>query len=139
MASETWFGQIESAVYNKFYKLMKSHTNEKVNSANYVSTDVSTSDMTLPTVYFHQTDGQELGKTFDTGINAIRTDMQIDVYTENKADCALISRVATAKMSELGFEATQLPIIDSTPDISHGVARFRIVIGSDNTSTGFII
>lgn len=139
MASETWYGQLENALFNKFSKLMKAHSNSKVNSANYTSSGVSTTEMTLPTVYIHLTNAEEIGRTFDNGIAAVRADFQIDVYTDTKQDCMLISRVATAKMSEIGFQTPQLPIIDSTADISHSIARYRISIGSDNTSTGLII
>lgn len=139
MATETWYGQLENAVFNKFSKLMKAHSNSKVNKANYTSSAVSSSEMTLPTVYIHLTNAEEIGKTFDNGICAVRADFQIDVFTDTKQDCALISRVATAKMGGLGFTATQLTVIDSTVDISHGIARYRISIGSDNTSTGLII
>lgn len=140
MASETWFGQLETNVFNKFKKLMQAHNNSKVNGANYTSSGVDTSDLSLPTVYLHELAGVEQGMTLtNTSVNAMLCNIQIDVYAGSKSDCALITRVALSMMKSMRFNAVAMPVITNIDtDVIHSITRFRRVVGASDIESGLI-
>lgn len=140
MASETWYGQIESNLFNKFKNLMTAHSNTTVSGANYTSVGVSTADIELPTVYLHELSGIERGEYLSgTTVNALLYNVEIIVYAGDKSTCALLSRVAIAQMKTMSFGVTATPTytyVDS--DIVQSNIRFRRAIGVSDVSSGLI-
>lgn len=124
--------QIYTLLKNEFSPAIKEKYN--MTSNNFTNLDAIDTTAVFPKVKFKALTGAEVGRTFDTGINAALFTFQVDV-TDNstlptKAE-EVMSEV-TRIMSGLGFEVSAMPIFENNVSGVHRMtARFRRLIGAN--------
>lgn len=123
-----WYDLLESKIYNKVAKRI---TKENGSDVFCTTDEVNIADTEFPTVWVHELEYPERGMDLtNTSINAVLYNMQIDVYSKDKAESKKIMRFAVSEMKELCFNVISMPLtMQIGADLYHTVARFRRMIG----------
>lgn len=125
----TWYDLLESKVYNKVSKRIRTEIGTEV----FCTTDeINVSEAEFPAVWIHELEYFERGMDLtNISINAVLYSMQIDVFAATKAESRKIMKYAVAAMKDLNFNITTMPIsMQMGADLYHTVARFRRMIGA---------
>lgn len=131
MASRTWFSYIESTVYSRVKKYLES----EYGTITVTTDEISTAPTSFPTVEVRELEPVERGQTLKgVNINAMLETIQVRVFTKDKATAQKVCRLVTVVMKNNHFDATGMFYITKwDSDIYMGVARFRRMIGADDS------
>lgn len=89
----------------------------------------------FPTMYIHELQPIERGQDLtNTSVNAVLSTMEIQIYTKTKSECKTYCGLVTECMKELNFNITMMPVITYGDDYYVGIARYRRLVGSGDTT-----
>lgn len=135
MMNERWYEDVESRILTLVRHRMQRALDGKVSKTIKFTTDgESDAAPYFPTCYVHGLQPAETGGDLDgRTINAIIETIEVQAYSRDRQECALIMNEAVYQMKQLRFEATAMANVTTTNNVSQGVARFRRVIGAGDT------
>lgn len=126
-------------------KTLQSNVNAAVNYylkqkfPKYTDLDTGTdyflkSDVKFPYVRIYLAEGEEVGQTFDNGVNAVKQMYQIDVFTNNsESTCREIADYVAEILSK-NMDIVQQPTpLYSDVSVYRYTLRARWTIGANNT------
>ena len=132
----SWYDQIEDNVL--------SYVKSIVNSNGYNPRITSILDRTIvdengvpkkfPTIYIHLLQPTEVGNNLDnTEINGVLATIEIQVFSNDYNECQSLRGITLDAMKSLRFNVPMLPITSNQGDYFSSVARFRRVIGANDS------
>lgn len=129
-----WFSDIESTVLTKLSYMLADRTDAPY--PDLVCTTANQNNFTVfPTLYLHELTPVEAGNDLDNQIvNAVIETIEIQVWTnKTEEDCRKIFAAVLNEMKRMRFNITAFPAIQTDNKIAYGIARFRRIIGKDDT------
>lgn len=130
----SWVFDLETKIYSVIKVRTEKLLKEKYPNI-YFTTTNNPKDATThyPTVYIHELEGSEKGRTNEYDINGITYAMQVEVITNTsqKEAKTVINEIAK-QFKAMGFEIKSFPVIDNGDTYYRCVMRVSKVIGSDD-------
>ena len=129
-----WYLQIKSKVYTIIKTRLSKKFKSKYKTLDFTMKDVMDVPARMPMVHIHELIGMETAPDLqgDT-VNAVLETIQISVYAKTQDECEDVLGEAALQMKRLRFEISAMPVYMSDRNIVQGVARFRKMIGSNDT------
>lgn len=131
---ENWFAEIESRVFTQVSYMLTEK--EDAPYPNMKCTTVSQNTITqFPTLYLHEIQPVETGNDLvNQSVNAVVFTFEIQVWDNtSEKECKDILTASILEMKRLGFSVTMFPNVTTNSKIAWGVARFRRMIGAEDT------
>lgn len=130
-----WTSEIQSRVFSRV-----KNKGTKALKASYPNIYFTTSDKVqtnpkFPTIYLHEVGSVEQGQDLDnTSINAVLFTIQIDV-TDNESQNRVneVMGEIVSIMKSMRFSVVTMPEFQNTDSIYRSTARFRRMIGNEET------
>lgn len=131
---EDWFAQIEGSVFTQI-AYMLSERDEAPYPDLKCTTVSQNTVVNFPTLYLHELQAVEAGNDlYNSAVNAVISTIEIQVWSnENEKKCKDILSTAIVEMKKLRYNVIMFPDVVTDRNIAWGVARFRRMIGSDDT------
>lgn len=136
MAELSWFFEIENKVFTRVqYNLKKKHSELHCTTKNENFSSETGLPNVFPTLYLHMLPSAEVGKDIEgSSINAVLSGIEIDVYTNTtESECKQIINDAVLAMKSMRFSVIAFPVTVTRNGVSQSIARFRRVVGSEDT------
>lgn len=134
--NELWFASLSGVIFTQFKQRFKSLvTTTEYRKIKFTNTNSEIVPSHFPTIYLREADPVEDGNTLDGAtINAIVETIQVEVYTNaQEKDTRTLMNKAILVMKQMRFGVATMPIYTTDHEMKHGVARFRRIIGADDT------
>lgn len=129
-----WFLQIKSKVYTIIKTRLTKKFKTKYKTLDFTMKDVLDIPARLPMVHIHELIGMESAQDLRSDfVSAVLETIQISVYSKTQDECEEILGEAALQMKRLRFEISAMPVYMSDRNIVQGIARFRKMIGCNDT------
>ena len=125
---DTWFADIEPRLFTIFKKRMK----ESFPNVFYTTANENVKESKFPCVLFHEIGQEEIGQDLDNvTVNAVRSTIQVQVYSKKAAECKEVTSAAVAQLKQLRYNIASMPIYNSERggEIHFSAIRAHRVIG----------
>lgn len=130
-----WTSDITSIVFTRIKVEATRELKSKYPDINFTTSDKVRTEPTFPNVFVKRLQGSERGQTLDgETVNATLSSFQIEV-ADNVSDSRSqeVADTIYAIMKKMRFEAIGEPFQDNIDDVHRNVARYRRVIGYNDT------
>lgn len=130
-----WTSDITSIVFTRIKVEATKELKSKYPSINFTTSDKVRTKPTFPNVFVKRLQGSERGQTLDgETVNATLSSFQIEV-ADNVSDSRSqeVADTIYAIMKKMRFECIGEPFQDNIDDVHRNVARYRRVIGYNDT------
>lgn len=130
-----WTSDITSIVFTRIKVEATKELKSKYPDINFTTSDKVRTEPTFPNVFVKRLQGSERGQTLDgETVNATLSSFQIEVADNvNDNRSQEVADVIYAIMKKMRFEAIGEPFQDNIDDVHRNVARYRRVIGYNDT------
>lgn len=131
---ENWFAEIESRVFTQISYMLTERENAPYPDMKCTTVSQNTV-VNFPTMYIHELQPVEMGNDLvNQTVNAVLSTFEIQVWDNvSEKNCKDILTAAILEMKKLGFSVTMFPNVTTDSKIAWGVARFRRMIGAEDT------
>lgn len=130
MGDELWFSKLEFVLFTHFQEKVKRILGSESDGVFFTTESNNDIPSRFPTIHFEELPASERGMDLDNvTVNAVNETIQVFVYAKSEDETRRLMNACVTAMKQLRFNAV-FPRFDRTHDISHGVARFRRVIGA---------
>lgn len=130
-----WTSDIASIVFTRIKVEATEKLKSKYPDINFTRSNKVRTEPTFPNVYVKELQGAERGHTLDgESVNAILSSFQIEVadnVSDNRA--REVADVVFLIMKKMKYEAIGLPFQDNIDGVHRNVARYRRIIGYNDT------
>jgi hypothetical protein len=135
MASENWFANLEATIFTIVKFRLERSLKSKYPSLFCTTSGQTDADPVFPTVYIHELPGREIGSDLENAtVNAVEETLQVEVTTNtSKTDCKTVMTETMLQFKALRFNVSTLPLFSIEGNTHRGVARFRRVVGRDDS------
>lgn len=130
-----WTSDITSIVFTRIKVEATRALKSKYPDINFTTSDKVRIEPTFPNVFVKRLQGSERGQTLDgETVNATLCSFQIEVADNvNDNRSQEVADVIYAIMKKMRFEAIGEPFQDNIDDVHRNVARYRRIIGYNDT------
>lgn len=130
-----WTSDVTSIVFTRIKVEATKELKSKYPDINFTTSDKVRTEPTFPNVFVKRLQGSERGQTLDgETVNATLCSFQIEVADNvNDNRSQEVADVIYAIMKKMRFEAIGEPFQDNIDDVHRNVARYRRVIGYNDT------
>lgn len=131
----TWIYYLETTIYSLVKSLVEADLKATYPTIVITNEGKSNKEAEFPTAYIHELPGVETGCDIDgIGVNAVMETFQVDVSTNtSKRDAKYIANIIASAFKKLRFQIVSMPEIEYGDETYRCVARFRRVIGANDT------
>lgn len=131
---ENWFAEIESRVFTQISYMLTERENAPYPDMKCTTVSQNTV-VNFPTMYIHELQPVEMGNDLvNQTVNAVLSTFEIQVWDNvSEKNCRDILTASILEMKKLGFNVTMFPNVTTDSKIAWGVARFRRMIGAEDT------
>lgn len=131
---ENWFAEIESRIFTQISYMLTERENAPYPDMKCTTVSQNTV-VNFPTMYIHELQPVETGNDLvNQTVNAVLSTFEIQVWDNvSEKNCKDILTAAILEMKKLGFSVTMFPNVTTDSKIAWGVARFRRMIGAEDT------
>jgi len=129
-----WLFDNESKVFSIVKMNSASSILNKFPKAVFTTSSTANGTANFPTIYIHEIEGYETGRTTELGtIESYTSTFEVRVTVDSKReDAKYIMRFILNEFKKLGFANTMTPIITSNANMFVATARFRRTICIDD-------
>ena len=131
---DSWYSGLSEKIFTQLDYMLT--TKENAPYPELVCTTANQNSLTVfPTLYLHELTPIEAGNDLDNQtVNAVIETIEIQVWTnKTEEDCRKIFAAVLNEMKRMRFNITAFPAIQTDNKIAYGIARFRRIIGKDDT------
>ena len=130
-----WTSDITSIVFTRIKVEATKELKSKYPDINFTTSDKVRTEPTFPNVYVKRLQGSERGQTLDgETVNATLCSFQIEVADNvNDNRSQEVADVIYTIMKKMKFETIGEPFPDNVDDVHRNVARYRRIIGYNDT------
>lgn len=131
---DNWFAEIEAKVFTQIEYMLALKTDAPYPDLKCTTVSQNTV-VNFPTLYLHELQAVEAGHDlYNSTVNAVISTIEIQVWSnENEKKCKDILSTAIVEMKKLRYNVIMFPDVVTDRNIAWGVARFRRMVGSDDT------
>lgn len=131
---DNWFAEIEAKVFTQIEYMLALKTDAPYPDLKCTTVSQNTV-VNFPTLYLHELQAVEAGNDlYNSTVNAVISTIEIQVWSnENEKKCKDILSTAIVEMKKLRYNVIMFPDVVTDRNIAWGVARFRRMVGSDDT------
>lgn len=131
---ENWFAEIESRIFTQISYMLTERENAPYPDMKCTTVSQNTV-VNFPTMYIHELQPVEMGNDLvNQTVNAVLSTFEIQVWDNvSEKNCRDILTASILEMKKLGFNVTMFPNVTTDSKIAWGVARFRRMIGAEDT------
>lgn len=132
-----WYMMIPLMVFTKIKQNFSQTIKDTygMTDKNFSTVGSSDTPAVFPFVYFNAMAASEIGADLQgNSLNGALFSFQIEVYSnKSQTDARKVMEEISRIMKTMGFEINAMPSFENAKDIHRMVARFRRVIGADET------
>lgn len=136
MADNTWYMDIEPKIFSIVKAKTIKNLQKNYPKIRYTTNDENVEPVTVfPTVYIHEISSIPVGNDLEAdGVNGVNSTFEVRVTTNTqKTDAKKVMEEISSAFSSLKFTATSLPIYSVNDKMFIYNARFRRIIGANDT------